>query len=230
MKRASRKPSNLSNSMQRHLNAYSLAASAAGVSVLSLTEPAEAKIVYTPAHHVIKANAHYNLDLMNDGITDFVIENFVSCTPCQDTLFLAARKGSFMGRGTNPDRASALRGGGTIGASRRFHSTVGDMAYATFLTQGTLNSGGPWAGVTDRYLGLRIVVNHARHYGWARLNVRINSKTAKITAVLTGYAYETIPNKPIIAGKTKGPDVITVEPGSLGALAAGVSVRRVGGR
>jgi hypothetical protein len=33
-------------------------------------------------------------------------------------------------------------------------------------------------------------------------------------------ADETIPNKPIITGKTKGPDLITVEAGSLGALAA----------
>jgi hypothetical protein len=43
--------------------------------------------------------------------------------------------------------------------------------------------------------------------------------------VLTGYAYETIPNKAIIAGKIKGPDVVTVQsdtaPGSLGRLALG---------
>jgi hypothetical protein len=42
-----------------------------------------------------------------------------------------------------------------------------------------------------------------------------------VRALLTGYAYETIPNKPIITGKTKGPDAITLAPGSLGALAAG---------
>jgi hypothetical protein len=42
-----------------------------------------------------------------------------------------------------------------------------------------------------------------------------------LNATLTGYAYETVPNKPIIAGKTKGPDVITLEPGSLGRLAQG---------
>jgi hypothetical protein len=35
-------------------------------------------------------------------------------------------------------------------------------------------------------------------------------------ATLTGYAYETIPNKPIITGKTKGPDVITLDPATLG--------------
>jgi uncharacterized repeat protein (TIGR03803 family) len=40
---------------------------------------------------------------------------------------------------------------------------------------------------------------------------------------LTGYAYETIANKSIIAGKTKGPDVVTVQPASLGHLARGAS-------
>jgi hypothetical protein len=44
-----------------------------------------------------------------------------------------------------------------------------------------------------------------------------------ITALLTGYAYETVPNKAIIAGKTKGAGVITFQPGSLGQLARGGS-------
>jgi len=45
----------------------------------------------------------------------------------------------------------------------------------------------------------------------------------KIEATMSGYAYETIPNKPITAGKTEGPDVITVQPATLGHLAAGAS-------
>jgi len=36
--------------------------------------------------------------------------------------------------------------------------------------------------------------------------------TGSIVATLTGYAYETIPNKAIIAGKTKGLHVVTVQP------------------
>jgi hypothetical protein len=43
--------------------------------------------------------------------------------------------------------------------------------------------------------------------------------------VMTGYAYETIPKRPIIAGKTKGQDVMTLPidtyPGTLGQLARG---------
>jgi hypothetical protein len=75
-------------------------------------------------------------------------------------------------------------------------------------------------------LGLQFVITGKSHYGWARLNESCTVRAPRgkgIKALLTGYAYETIPNKPIVTGKTKGPDVITLEPGSLGALAAGAS-------
>ena len=44
-----------------------------------------------------------------------------------------------------------------------------------------------------------------------------------MVAFLTGYAYETVPNKAIVAGKTKGPDVVTVQDATLGHLARGAS-------
>ncbi len=59
---------------------------------------------------------------------------------------------------------------------------------------------GPWLNVKNRYLGLKFIIKGKDHFGWARLTT-----TGRI-ALLTGYAYETIPNKPIIAGKTKGPE------------------------
>jgi hypothetical protein len=81
---------------------------------------------------------------------------------------------------------------------------------------------GAWAnggnGVRNRYIGIRFTIKNQIHYGWARISV---SKWPFATT-LTGYAYETIPNKPIIAGKTKGPDVV-VAPATLGDLAAGAS-------
>jgi hypothetical protein len=49
-----------------------------------------------------------------------------------------------------------------------------------------------------------------------------------VVATLTGYAYETVPNKPIIAGQTKGsaetsvgPDAALTAPAPLGLLALG---------
>ena len=82
--------------------------------------------------------------------------------------------------------------------------------------------GGDWYNVTGHYLGLKFFIHGKAHYGWARFNVLITIEYG-IGATLTGYAYETIPNKPIIAGKTKGPDVITLQDPSLGHLAQGAA-------
>ena len=65
-------------------------------------------------------------------------------------------------------------------------------------TIGSTGSGGLWANKTNRYMGLKFMINGSHHFGWARLTV------VHGTATITGYAYETIPNKPIIAGKTSG--------------------------
>jgi hypothetical protein len=75
MKRTSRTPSTLSESLQHHLNGYALAASAAGVGLLALAQPAEGKIVYTPAHHVIGKNGYFAIDFNQDGIPDLGIHN-----------------------------------------------------------------------------------------------------------------------------------------------------------
>jgi len=86
--------------------------------------------------------------------------------------------------------------------------------------------------VNNRYLGVKFEIKGQTHFGWARLNVQVQLPLT-ITATLTGYAYETIPNKPIMAGKTKGPDDVMVgepdavrimpppEPATLGILARG---------
>jgi hypothetical protein len=85
--------------------------------------------------------------------------------------------------------------------------------------------------VHGRYLGIKFQIKGKSHYGWARLNVA--ESRSRFTLVLTGYAFETIPGKPIIAGQTKGPDDPSVEesnampnqptpaPATLGALAMG---------
>jgi hypothetical protein len=89
---------------------------------------------------------------------------------------------------------------------------------------------GQWKDVKNRYLGVRFKIKGRTHYGWARLNVAIANVEGG-TATLTGYAYETIPDKPIVAGVTQGPDADqpvpaslqsgSPKPASLGALARG---------
>ena len=83
---------------------------------------------------------------------------------------------------------------------------------------------GRGGGAHNKYLGLKFRIHGKSHFGWARLNVEC--KAPKLFGLLTGYAYETIPNKPIITGKTKSPDAITVRPATLGELAVGRSMPR----
>jgi hypothetical protein len=69
----SRKLSNLHPTTNHRLVAYSLAASAAEVSLLALAQPCGAQIVYTPTHATIGRRGSYGLDLNNDGRIDFTI-------------------------------------------------------------------------------------------------------------------------------------------------------------
>ena len=125
---------------------------------------------------------------------------------------------------TKQKHASALPSGIPVGPKGPFAAHKKAMAL-DFYQDGTGGSGtcsGPWNNVKNRYLGLKFLIGGAIHYGWARLNVACvtHYDQHQITGLLTGYAYETVPNKPITTGRTKGPDVVA-EPATLGRLALG---------
>lgn len=238
--RRSRTPAHLSESAHHQLNLYAVAASAAGVSLLALAQSAEGKIIYTPAYRVIPPHHSYNIDLNHDGITDFTIANSVSA--CTDYCFFELRQwpadgnravGYFLGSGSQFPVDSALNPGVSIGPRSPFKKGTAALVVARadqFSSHRTVVYG-PWPNVRDRYLGLGFEIKGEVHYGWARLNVAVRGTT--IVAVLTGYAYESIPNKPIVAGETEGlddasaeesnaaPNLPTPEPATLGVLALG---------
>jgi hypothetical protein len=195
---------------------YALVASAAGVATLALSQPGEAKIVYTKTHRVIGLGQHYHLDLNHDRIADFeLINDFYA-----PTYYLKAHtlKRNVVAGKPYPLTAYALLAGAKIGPALPF----GGSSMARSDPGGKSDWYGHWVNVRDRYLGLSFKIKGKTHYGWARLNVKLMPYDG-FTATLTGYAYETIPNKPIIAGKTPDPDVTTVYAASLGHLAAGAS-------
>ena len=216
-----------SKTVSHQLNVYAFAAGAAGVGTLAIP-PVEAKIVYTPTHIVIQRGwpGMVLLDLNHDAIADFKFENWWNSGTSGPEGFLSilpARKGdgnAFLGyrtagQGSLIYLASALRAGARIGPKKLFLSpkVMGWMSASSYW--------GQWKDVKDRYLGFRFAIKGTTHYGWARLNVNCDRKNLKITATLTGYAYETIPNKPIIAGKTEGVDDGVDQAATLGRLALG---------
>lgn len=133
-----------------------------------------------------------------------------------------------------PHLPAALKKGAEIGPHQSFiphRYKESTMAWVFQTDPFGLHYYGKWIKVSDRYLGLRFQIAGNTYYGWARLSVREQGR--KITATLTGYAYETIPSKAIIAGQTKGPDDGSIEasnsavapptsrPATLGRLALG---------
>jgi hypothetical protein len=206
---------------------YALAASAAGVGRLALSQSAEARIVYTKTHHFIGTKGIYNLDLNHDGTTDFVLLQSGTATGsrCSNTLLAKEELGNAVeGKiGKYGHFASALTRGARIGPGATFIKGGAKGETMVAISHQDLGSrySGAWVNVTNRYLGLKFNIAGKIHYGWARMTVKVNY--CRINATLTGYAYETIPNKAIIAGKIEGPDVTSDQPATLGHLAAGAS-------
>ncbi len=228
-----KKPVALSDSLHRRLNSYALAASAAGVSLLALAQPAEAKIVYTKAHEVLGLyGLHtYSLDPNHDGIGDFTFA-WVREFPDEGVDVGAAAKNG-VSRGSHPGSYPIpLNSGTPIGPKGNFirGGALLDMRGAVYSSSYTSLNSGYWWNVKNRYLGLKFLIKGKVHYGWARLSVI--GQFSGVTAFLSGYAYETIPNKAIVAGRTHGANFAEPpapvsrtmpagKPATLGSLALG---------
>lgn len=202
-------PFRLSDLLHRQLNAYTLAAGAAGVSLLALTQPSEAKIVYTKTHKIIGTNGLYPLDLNHDGTIDFLIQQQGYPFSSSGNNGLGAKEAFGNAVEGSNFLASALKKGAPIGSQQRFISSTGAfgerMFNAVCSADGGCSTVGKWANVNNLYLGLRFKVDGKIHFGWARLSVQVQQEHT-ITATLTGYAYETIAKKEIRAGQTLGTD------------------------
>jgi hypothetical protein len=211
--------------MRRRLSAYAIAASAAGVGTLALLQPAEAEIVYTPAHHPILRNTDFFLDLNHDGKADFHILHWSRCLTinvCSTYLVASAATSSdgndVVGKASPFNYAYALKPGARIDWKRPLWNQE-VMYFRQRGTTGMSHCNGLWLHAKNQYLGLKFEIAGKAHFGWARLTVSCPSQSNLVVGVLTGYAYETIPNKPIIAGKTKVGD--NGERTTLGRLALG---------
>jgi hypothetical protein len=196
---------NLSPSLTHRLNVYALAAGAAGAGLLASVQAAEAKVVYTPAHVVIRPGSTYGLDLTHHGVTNFLFTDFIIYS---GHLSVVPQHGSAVEVPTRSDYfPSALKEGARIGRSKYFFgSCVGCLTYGEAMADAFSGQAdqGYWINVKDRFLGMRFYIGNEVHYGWARFNVEVNGLA--ITAVLTGYAYETQAGRSILAGQISGTD------------------------
>ncbi len=221
-----------SNNFNRQLTVYSLAAASAGVSLMALSSPASGEVVITKKTIPIHVEESVLITMANTGTADFILSlrsTFSSISTqlvrsCQ--VKNAGSANAVMYAGTHIAYASALARGTKIRPSARFGSLARIEESRTLGNEREFY--GQWgSSVKNRYLGVRFVLDGKTHYGWIRLTVTTNQSVHGpfMSAAVTAYAYETVPNKPIKAGtaastasQVKGPH--QVEP-SLGILAAG---------
>ena len=196
------------------------------VTAMMFSASANAQIIYTDVNPNMvlscifqtDCSPDYSLDLNNDGINDFVLsarKEFVNCGQC------GPQGGHTMANGDSAVISSISNGwiadttGGydlntlidsSLGWTNAIHTLVTKRVYcvACAPSPGThlvySPESGPWINVSGNYLPLKIQVGTNFYYGWVKLSVAIESNTVSIT--IMEYAYNSLPNQPILAGET----------------------------
>jgi hypothetical protein len=215
---------------RQRLGRFALAALLAGC--VSAARPAEAEIVFTPADITIGENSSYNLDLNNDGVTDFIISTSQSSITCpfnHISFYDTVAETPASGNGAEGSPPVRLIKGGEIGPSQTFYGSAGTMAWlqgCDFITGGDswiesqIGYGAPPIPLTG-FLGLELQLNGETYYGWAWLSVSLKTSPHNLLVTLKGYAYQNTPGVPINAGEmppgnfeiTTSPTSASVSPG-----------------
>lgn len=212
-----REPVALSSDLNRKLAAYA-ATGAAGLG-LAFSPNAEAAIEYTSARVAGAPNSTTAIDLNHDGIGDFSIHDYFYSESgiTAGTVLASALNQNGVGFDNGP-YAHAFTAGDLIGPAYKFeHSpVVMPMAISVLSSEGVIFAAGEFLNQTNKFLGLKFVLNGETYYGWARVNVKSHGH-GQIYIELIDYAYQNKPNTGILAGE----GIKKNGAGSLGELAVG---------
>ncbi|MGA3349084.1 MAG: hypothetical protein ABSC33_08670 [Candidatus Sulfotelmatobacter sp.] len=250
---ANRDRTPLTPKLDKNLINYALAATAAGVGIMALAQTAEAKVIATQVNLVVPINGGViQFDINGDGIPDFGLSATTFGTSFGGQVRHQGRpplggfaRGKLLcipeqagnGVATINSFAAALPPNIQIGPGRHFAQKTVDMA-DIFVTGcgGSSLAYGDWKGTHPPHAYLPVEFTDAGgalHYGWVRISSKETGAT-HFNATIDGYAYETVPNKPIMSGAVSGPVAEQMSPptsdafaspapkvASLGALALG---------
>jgi len=231
----------LGGNLERNLLAY---AAAAGAGLLTASQPADAQIVYTPSNIPMtfarqnQGLALTKLDLNNDGNPDFTFGMLSVAkwsyygTTSRFKFYLKLlpnQTGNQILQGKQASTAAAVPAGKQIGPQDKFAPGGAYLQFESFDFTATRNSG-TWEGIEYAYVGLKFLIDGQVHYGWARIkfpspaSIVLGYPGSMKYGTISGYAYESTPDKPIVAGQTNETPKETVaagKPATLGMLAAG---------
>lgn len=142
----------------------------------------------------------YNLDLNNDSQVDFTLIASYNTTNCTEPGTITTKIVS-----VNPQTGNAttytlmMNANDLIDSNLVFSASPGILRRLFSGSCVHSPSSGSWTSTSDRYLGLKLTVGTDTYYGWVRLNVVV-ATSASFT--VKDYAYNSIPNQPILAGQT----------------------------
>ena len=186
--------------LDKNLSAYALAGIAGLTSMCS--PAAEAAVVYTRVETVGAPNSSISIDLNQDGINDFALQDtrFSQTSFNLASLAVTALHGDEVAINSGM-YANALSFGNKVGFNLEFSRNT-TLKMAVHVTSShiddTVTSAGPFLDLRNKFLGLKLSSAGQTYYGWARVST---SGTKSISFELIDYAYETTPNTPIKAGQ-----------------------------
>jgi hypothetical protein len=199
---------------ERRLLVYAVAAGATIAAVPS----SHAQVVFTPSAAILQGTSgQLAIDLDHDGAADFVI----ILRQCAELSYGYTGCLSVRGAGgINAVAADQYR----FAAAPLLKDVLVGRRHA-FLDPGLMGTAlgyvGRWANTTDRYLGVKFVVNGEIHFGWIGFR-SVSQVGYQLAAKLAGWAYETNPITPILTGDMgTGTTAGSFQPTSLEMLATG---------
>jgi hypothetical protein len=189
--------------LEKRLLAYA-AVSAAGAAMLAFPPDANAEVVFTPANITLTSGT-LHLDINHDGVDDFVlVDRTVSGSCCSYTRILSVRGQSSNLVVGGHGSAGALHRGSIIGPGMAFQGGHPKIASGFNDSNSFFIIGGHFANTNQRYLGLKFTISGQVHFGWvgfSRVTVTENGSLPVVDATIRGFAYESVPDKPIAAGQ-----------------------------
>jgi hypothetical protein len=210
----SRQTATLSTQLRSRLDAYGIAATATALGIAAFVSPAQGEIVYTPADKEI-GRTGVIIDFNHDGIGDVEIASRNFFADGGGIVVYSHEANRAFGT-TRAEFVSMLPIGYTVGPnSAHFKLGIASSQYPQpkkflFYCQASSGGGvceGPWyktGGTAGSYVGVKFLIDGAVHYGWVRLKLEVTGNHFQVAVYLTGYAYESTANKPIVTGKTSG--------------------------
>ncbi len=162
---------------------------------------ANAQVIYTdiPDTTLLTGDI-YSLDLNNDGIADYVI----GVTPNLNSTFNSVE--IYVSSATNTNAVAASLGpasfyypfliesGALINQADTWFPAYPFATLLFIYTTGSIQ--GNWqGGIANGFMGLRFKISGQTHYGWVRLDLAADAKSA----VVKDYAYNTTPDSGIVA-------------------------------